>query len=373
MKQTIKITGGILMVIIAVLALVYRADFSPKNSVIKIGIITPLSGEYGALGENLRKGAELAKEQYLKDHPGVRVEIVAEDDALNAVKGLSAYKKMASIDQIDGLISASAPTLGAVYPELLKTGLPTVTVSSQSSDEQDDSVFQVSPATEPVSEALGAYVKEMKTSRPVLVYTNDSLTEKLKRRLIKGFGADMPTFAVNRDGADVRTIVSKVLAEKPTLIIMSNYEPVGAQVTREIIRQSGKVKVQFAFDPLFNSGLSEYKKIFGDVSKLDGSIVVSMKASVDAKSPETARFASEYKEKYSVEPGNFSDIGYDAFMVLVNAHAGTSQDWVKNIKQTQYSGVTGKISFDALGTRLPEFTITTLKNGAIPGDYISGK
>jgi|GEM_PF-657462 len=373
MKQKIKIGGGILLIMIAVLAVVYRVDFSSRNSVIRIGIITPLSGEYGALGENLRKGAELAKEAYLKDHPGLQIEIVAEDDALNATKGLSAYKKLTTINQIDGLISASAPTLGAIYPEILKTGLPTVTVSSQSSDEQDDSVFQVSPATEPVSEALGVYIKNMKTARPVLVYTNDSLTEKLKRRMLKGFDAEMPTFAVNRDGADVRTIVSKILAEKPTLVVMSNYEPIGAQVTREIVRQSGSEKVQFVFDPLFNSGISEYKKVFGDVSKLDGSLVVSMKASVDAKSPEVARFASEYKKKYAVEPGNFSDIGYDAFMVIINAYAGTSQGWVKNIKQTQYLGVTGKISFDALGTRLPEFTITTLEKGVIPGDYISGK
>lgn len=344
-----------------------------ENENIKIGVILPLTGEYGALGENIVKGAELAKSEYISKHPNAHIEIIAEDDQLDGAKGLSAYKKLTSINNIDGLISASAPTLGAIYPSLLTTKLPTLTISSQPSDEQDDNVFQVSPATEPVDSALGAYVKGLNPEKPIIVYTNDSLTLKLKRNFVKGFGNDIPSFTLNRGDLDVKTVASKILAEKSSHIIFINYAPEGAQIVKEILKQDPNHSSIFIFDPVFNEGYSEYKKVLGNMGKLDGSVATAVEASNSASSTEGQNFIANYRAKYNVDPGNFSDLGYDAFNVIIKAHDKDAAAWVKNLETTNYSGATGAISFNELGTRLSKFSITKIEGGRIAGDSLSNK
>jgi ABC-type branched-subunit amino acid transport system substrate-binding protein len=92
MKKTLIIIIAIIVVLGGFFYLVDKSN-EHKNETIKIGIILPLTGQYGHLGENVVKGIELAKEEYLKKHPGSSVELIAEDDVLEATKGLNAYKK----------------------------------------------------------------------------------------------------------------------------------------------------------------------------------------------------------------------------------------------------------------------------------------
>ena len=77
-------------------------------------------------------------------------------------------------------------------------------------------------------------------------------------------------------------------------------------------------------------------------------------------------FKTAYKARFNTDPGFFSDLGYDAFNLLVNTYSKDGKKWIQNVKEADFTGVSGKIEFDQIGVRKPEVKIVTIQNGGIP-------
>ena len=333
------------------------------SAAVRIGIILPLSGEYGALGENVVKGAQLAMGEYLQGHASEKVELIAEDDQLDTKKGLSAYKKLIDLEGINALISASAPTFGVIYDDAKIRNLPVVAVNTETRDETNDNVFSIRPSADSSSKGLGAYVKAHLTGKIVAVRTNDALVIKLAKYFAEGYGSEIETFSTNRDNNDYSTIATKILSENPRVIIVSTYATDGSLIVRELLKQSRakKARPQFVFDSLFNENISVYQKVLGDLAVLDGSLVISIKNAT------SNIFTQAYKIKYGQEPGPLADLGYDAVRTLLGAHDTDSGQWIKNINNIKdEKGAAGVIIFDSVGSRNADFKVTTFVEGKIP-------
>ncbi len=354
-----------LIAVVVLLAVIGGIALLPHNSGvknIKIGMILPLTGEYGALGENVVKGAQLARDEYVKAHLGADVQIIAEDDVLDAAKGLTAYKKLTDLDHVQAIIPASGPTLGAIYDDAKANNIPMVTVSSESKTESADNVFQIRPSTESIEVGLGAYLKEHTSGKIVIVRTNDQLTQKFSEKFMSGYGSNIETFITNRGDKDFRTIAAKILAEKPDVIVTSNYAEDGTQLLKAILNMTRTgSRPLFVFDPVFNESFSDYKKVLGDMNVLNGSVVASI------QSDDSENFISAYKAKYGEAPGQLADLGYDAFKVMMNSYNSDKTTWIKNLAATDnLPGASGNITFDSLGLRNSRFEIGTLQDGKIP-------
>lgn len=364
MKKSIWIV--IVLVVIIIIASFAGSEKREPQS-IKIGVIDVLSGQYSSLGENYQKGIELAKDEYLKAHPDAKIELVYEDDAFEAQKGLSAYNKLMSVDKVDALIIATSPTINTIYPEVSKLPLPIITYGSQSIEEQDDNVFHLYPSSGVVVESIGKYLASTTagTNKKVIsVYTNDATIAKFFNDFKKGFGTTTEEFQLGADSKDVRTQATKAFATKPSFVFMSNFAQSGAQFLKELIRLSGgslQMKdITPALDLTFTEATSEYEKVLGDLKVLDGSIVVALKQA------DQDGFNAKYVAKYNNKPGQLADYGYDTFNLMVSAYDPDSTKWITNISGVKMLGATGEISFDGVGRRLPVFRITTLKDGKVP-------
>ena len=68
---------------------------------VKIGVLTDLSGNGAYIGTQSRIGAILAQREL--EQGGPQVELVFEDSAMNAVRGLSGAQKLLTIDKVDAL------------------------------------------------------------------------------------------------------------------------------------------------------------------------------------------------------------------------------------------------------------------------------
>ncbi len=107
------------LIIISVAALVVASVVAfrfkdAQPSVVKIGIVAPLTGGASVFGNSLVKGVEMA----LRDLEGSKYnyELVIEDDATNIAQSASAANKLASIDKVSVIISVTAGTGSAVAP-----------------------------------------------------------------------------------------------------------------------------------------------------------------------------------------------------------------------------------------------------------------
>jgi len=111
-KNSIKVIGIIfiaLLILISILivAVNFRTGFIVKQNTIKIGIVTPLTGDVGFWGESSVLGAKLA-EKDLKEQ-GIDVNFIFEDSQLDSAKALSAAQKLVNINNVQGMYSEFNP------------------------------------------------------------------------------------------------------------------------------------------------------------------------------------------------------------------------------------------------------------------------
>jgi ABC-type branched-subunit amino acid transport system substrate-binding protein len=354
-------TKKIAILAIGILIIAGAAAFFSKKSAspskIKVGVIDVLSGDKTELGINFKKGIEMARDEYVAGHPGSSVELVFEDDAYDAAKGMAAYKKLTATDHVDALIVATSPTINAIYPSAVAGHIPVVTYGTQDVGELKDNVFHIYADPVFADIALGYTLRMQSASSTqdiVGVYTDDQTLVKFYNAFKETLGANINEYPLNLSMKDnptaIKGIAQKVMAQKPKYVFMTNYANLGSQFIKELRALPG-TKPMLVFDLTLNQSLSEYEKTLGDLKILDGSTVV-VPEKVDTKGFESK--------------GELADYGYDSLNLLLETKAANAAEWVQNIEKVKTKGVTGSISFDELGRRIPALSIGTFGNGKLP-------
>ena len=120
-----------------------------------------------------------------------------------------------------------------------------------------------------------------------------------------------------------------------------------------------KSKPTIFFDTSFVSGYTDYQRIMGDLTVLDGSIVGGMKLE------DTQAFKDAYKARFGIDAPYLADIGYDSFNLLVKTYSPDKATWVSNMKNADFQGASGEIKFGPVGNRLPETKMMVIKGGKL--------
>ena len=109
MKKTNKIIilALALVVLLGGCTKVLEEQKEVSSEVIKIGVITDLTGGAAYWGESTRVGAEIALEELKND--GYNVKFIYEDYRLDAKEALSAAQKLVNFDKVQGIYSEFNP------------------------------------------------------------------------------------------------------------------------------------------------------------------------------------------------------------------------------------------------------------------------
>lgn len=325
---------------------------------VTVGVMAPLSGDFAVAGENYQKGIMLAKELYEKTHPNMRINMVTEDDGFNAEKGVKAYKKLTSINNVNAIIMLSTPVIDAIYPDVVKTEMPVMQLGIQTKGLAKDNIFQTSPLPEAPIEGLVAFINTRYALRKVAVlYDNTAGGLSFYDAFKKNYAGAHEGLMVNSKN-DLQGYATKIATGGYDGVVFLNTPENGALAVKHIITLS-KTRPLFIFDAQLQTGFADYKRILGDTKILDGSLSVWLKSgSADA-------FTGAFQKKYGAEPGFLADFGYDTFNVLINAYHADGKIWQKNIQETKTEGVSGAISFDENGVRMQDIVINEVKEGLI--------
>ncbi|MEK7185698.1 MAG: ABC transporter substrate-binding protein, partial [Patescibacteria group bacterium] len=180
-NNTKKILIGVVVLVLIIGFVAYFSatlSDSPEKVAkeLNIGLISILSGDYAASGENIKNGVVLASEQYNKIHPESPIHLFIEDDGFSSRKGVSAYQKLTSLNHIDGLINVSTPTIDSIYESVVKDGMPVIQGGEQGSKPLADNVFGIFPDNVDSEYDYGVYLREKGVKEMVVVYTrNDAM------------------------------------------------------------------------------------------------------------------------------------------------------------------------------------------------------
>lgn len=357
MTNKSKLVAGIIAIVI-IAAILIGLNTNQAEGGLKIGFIGILSGEYATVGQNFLNGTILANESYNQKHPNAQIEMVVEDDAFNGGKGVSAYQKLVNVDKVKALINTSTPTIDSIYKDVTMNGMPVIQAGEQSIEPTDDNVFGIFPNSIDSEYDYGVYMRQKGIKEMTLVYMNHDAMIRFVEAFKRGFQGKTMEFKINADEKDFRTHAVKVASVNSKNVGLFMFPQPGAQFLKEYFKVD-KSKPAYFFDANFQSGYSDYQRLLGDLSPINGALI----GTIDLAT--TDEFKSAYKKRFGTEAGFFSDVGYDAFNILIAARSDNNNKWINDLRKTDISGASGQIKFGPTGNRLPKTKIMTIKDGKL--------
>ena len=324
---------------------------------IKLGLMFPLTSQFGAVAEGVKNASLLAVTDYQVAHPNVKIETVVEDDGYEPTKGIAAYNKFKNIDHVEGIVSISTPVVDALYKTYQTDGLPVINLGVQTQGATNDNIFQIFPDAKGQVKPLADYLQN-KTSYDSIVIvhsTNDAAYGQFYDEFIKLYTKSHKDVVLNTK-EDSKVVANKILATKSQAVVFIVNPSLGSVATKEL-KLLDKKGMDYYYDASLITGLTEYKKILGDMNKLNGATTIKTTTS------DMTKFRAEYKAKYGIEPSIFAEDGYDSVMIMLNAYDPNKATWVKNIQNTTFTGPSGKTTFDDRGIRIPEYVMVKIVNG----------
>lgn len=350
--------------------LLFACASNQSGGVIKLGSVSPLTGDAAIYGEASRNGLQLAVDE-INSNGGIngkQIEIVYEDGKCNAKDASTAGNKLIDVDKVPVIVGTvcSSETL-AIAPIAEENHVVVLSVASSSPDitKSGDYIFRTWPSDAGQADIMANHIyNDEKLTKVALIYTNSDYNKALANAFKKKFeslnGKILDEEVHEQGSKDFRTEIAKIMNAKPEAVYMVPYTE-GGIVTKQLkeLGFSGKVFTSETY------ATADTLKDAGDSS--EGVVYATPK--FDEKMDKTAEFLAKYKAKYNKD-SPFSVVSanaYDAVYLLANAfkEKGIGADDIKAYLYTvkDYPGVAGTLTIDSNGDALKEFQLMMVNNG----------
>ncbi|MDW8064802.1 MAG: branched-chain amino acid ABC transporter substrate-binding protein [Anaerolineae bacterium] len=327
-----------------------------------------VSGPNASLGEDSKRGIEIAIDDVGGELLGHKIELIGEDTGCSPEGGQAAATSLAAKPKIVAIVGTSCSSEARVLaPVIDKAGLVMISPSNTAPDLTDpakhveaylrtahNDKVQGRVAAEFAFNKLG--VKKAATIHDGSVYAEQ--LANVFATVFKELGGEIVAQeAVNVGDTDMRPVLTRIAAKGPELIYYPIFVAEGGFITRQAKEVSGLEKtILMGADGLFSP----------DFIKAAGDAAVGMYLS----SPDVTAFAAgyqdflaKYEKKYGEKPLSiFHAHAYDATMMIfeaikkvaVQAPDGTLYIPRKALRQALYAtkdfkGLTGNLTCDPNG------------------------
>ncbi len=341
-------------------SLVAAAGSLAAQDTIKIGGIAPLSPPGGVqTGESLRDGMVVAVEE-LNANGGIMgkpVELVVEDTSGVPEKGVAAFERLATSENVVGVTgSAHSAVCSAVGPVAQKTN--TVFIAGECwSDSvtaaQIPEVFRITVANSLVYSVAADWVKEAGFKNIAIISENsdwgfgiiDVFTKNLKDT-----GANVTSFTAERTVSDFtpQLLQLKRADPQPDLIVAGF---TGSNLLLMLRQAADLGLAPSAATAIFAAGADVLEPEFWDVMGEEGKFVIGNPAGLPGKpdTPLSRSFGKAYQDKFDRPANAVAMEGYDGVMVLAKAiemAGSTDTDAIKEaLRALEWEGTRGTITF----------------------------
>lgn len=355
----------------------WSASNTPQEMVVKIAHVGPLSGSIAHLGKDNENGAKLAIEELNArgvQIGGVKVklELVSEDDAADPRQGVSVAKKLVDMRVaavIGHLNSGTSIPASKIYSD---AGIPQVTPSATNprfTRNGYKTTFRMVADDVALPSTLGRYV--LTTMKPKAVAVIDDRTAYGAgiadefEKAVKAAGGKIVSREFTSDKAtDFTAILSAIKLKEPDVIFFGGMDSTAGPMLRQM-RSMGIRARLVGGDGICSS---ELVRLAGD-GMGDGQVICAEAGGVSGNEAQALeRFYKSFKQRFQTDVQVYAPYVYDAVTVVVAAmvKAGSSDParYLPALAATNYTGVTGNISFDDRGDlKAGAITLYTYKQG----------
>jgi branched-chain amino acid transport system substrate-binding protein len=348
-----------------------------NTSIIKIGLVVPLTGDVKTFGESVKNAVTLAVEE-ANAKGGVinkKIKLVITDDKNDPTESSNAGSKLINQDRVKAIIGSVSSKCSIPLSEICQDAsvvmiTPTSTnpkVTVTEAGKRKDYVFRAC-FIDPFQGAVAAKfaLENLKAKKAAVLYDvgNDyvkGLAEFFKADFTKGGGKIDVYVSYAKDDVDFSALLTKVKANNPDVLFIPDYYNKVGLIAKQA-RQLG-IKANLLGGDGWDS--PDMVKIAGDA--INGGYFTNHYSPDDPR-PEVQEWVSKYQAKYGAKPDALGTLAYDATLILLEAIriAGTDKpamvrDAMAKIKD--FKCVSGNISFDENGNPLKSAVILEYSGG----------
>ena len=344
-----------------------------SSDVIKIGVFEPLTGANAAGGEMTVEGIELAHAK-VGEVLGKKVELVILDNKSEKVDAANAASRLIDKDKVVAIIGSYGSSLSMAAGDIVKTGkVPAVGCSPTNPlvTLDNDYYFRVCFIDPFQGTVMANYAfNELRAKKAAIIQdVQQDYSIGLSKYFVDAFvkltgDADsiVATTSYNTGDQDFSAQLTNVKALNPDVI----FAPGNDGESALLIKQARDLGIDI---PILGGDTWE-SPVFLSVggSAVEGTVYSTHFTSESPVTAASEEFLNEYKAKFSKEANAFAALGYDAYMVIIDAieKAGTEDPVAirdKIAETTEFIGATGVISLDENGDAVKSAVINQVKDG----------
>ncbi len=352
------------------------AAASASGKEIKIGLITPLSGDVKTFGESVKNSFLLAVEEANAKGgvAGMKIAYVIQDDKNDPTEAANVANLLINRHRVRAIVGAvtskaSIPVSDIAQamkiPALTPTGTnPKITVAD---GKRKDYMFRscfIDPFQGTVMARFSVETLKKKTAAVLYDASNDYSkgTAEVFRESFGKLGGKILAFeAYGKDDVDFSALLTKVKASGAEILYLPDYYSKVGLIARQA-REKG-VKAQFVGVDGWDS--PDLVKIAGDA--VEGGYFVNHYSPDDTR-PEVQAWVRKYRERHGQLPDALGTLAYDGTRMLFEAIRRAGSDDPGKIRDAlasirDFSGVTGKMALDANGDAVKSAAILRIEGG----------
>jgi len=297
---------------------------------IKVGIVMPLSGPQAYLGAEMQKGLEIC-------NPGNIVYIFEDCEGI-ASKGVSAFNKLNSIDNVDLTIVGLSTIVPAILPiakDEKKFVITTITTASEVGKRGGDTVFRFYLDGENAAKTLADSMIKNEASKAGIFYVQNEFGQTYAKAAQLFFESnEIPVYkdSFQATELDFSTQITKLKNNKVDSILVIAYDKQSLQIISKLKESGIEAKIFTAW--MWHD--NDYKNNPIILEK----VYTTRSAYLFSSGTKALNFNQEYKSKYDSQGSQFSAIGCDLSNLIGNNQIDTAE---KMNNLNNFSGINGEI------------------------------
>ena len=343
---------------------------------IKIGLITPLSGDVKTFGESVRNSFLIAVEEANAKGgvAGMKVTYVIQDDKNDATEAANVANLLVNQQRVKAIVGSvtSKTTIpvsdiiqSAKIPAISPTATnPKVTVAD---GKRKDYMFRacfIDPFQGTVMAKFSRETLKGKSAAVLFDASNDYSKgiAEVFRDAFRKLGGKVAAFeSYGKDDVDFSALLTKVKASDADVLFLPDYYNKVGLIAKQI--QEKGLKVRLVGPDGWDSP---------DLVKIAGSAIegghFSNHYSPDDRRPEVVAWVKKYREKHGQVPDALGTLAYDATNLLLEAIRKAGSDDPKKIRDAlasirDFKAVSGRSTLDGNGDMIKSAAILKIEGG----------
>lgn len=357
----------IFLLIVVIVSWALKTKFTPdkKSSTIKIGVLAPLTGNFEVMGERLKNGMELAKNELLKDNPKLELNIIYED-ACESKASLSAFQKLTQINKVS-IIGGAICSWGFVplLPALEERKIINFfTATNPDAVLNRPYTFSTNVSIKDDGKKLAEFaITQLKAKTSAIIYLQSPFGEDYNKYISENFkrlgGQVLTQVGKPTNAQEFRTELTKIKQLKPDVIFTIHFgSPLG-----NIIKQAREMGITA---PLIGDYESEDPTIIEYAGQATEGFIFSS-SDLLTETPDVIIFKQKYKQNYNLEADVVASNAYDSLKLQVQAYLTCTGEpncmALELHKIKNYSGASGIITINQDGVATKPTAFKIIKQG----------